>query len=201
MTRATAAILLAAACAHLASAPPTKYRTGDFVVYRYSGLFSRLPVLLREEVVAQRGNRLSIEVTARRGDEERRWVQVVEDTPGNRAANRVEELVELKDGKRIRLENRDNRDLVQLYEWTLIFPEGPATDRRLVPCSDRVEGQSFSCECVSARVRMMGHPVEIVERSCADFLWTHSSSLARDMETGDVIQKVEVVQAGNTGAP
>ncbi len=57
------------------AAPTTRYRVGDFIVYRYSGAFSTTPVLLREEVRAQQGNRLRIDVTA--GGEIARFEQIL----------------------------------------------------------------------------------------------------------------------------
>ena len=58
----------------LACAPATRYRVGDFAVYRYQGAALEEPVTLREEVVAQQGNRLRFDVTAIRASGQRAWI-------------------------------------------------------------------------------------------------------------------------------
>lgn len=83
--------------------PATRYRVGDYIVYRYSGAFSTAPVLLREGVRAQQGNRLRIDVTLTRGDEVRRWIQVLTDTAENQQNNVIDGLYEVIDGEAVTL--------------------------------------------------------------------------------------------------
>ena len=94
--------------------PRTRYRVGDFVVYRYSGAFTTAPVELREEVRAQEGERLRIDVTLARGSERSRWVQVLTDTPENQRNNVIDALYELVNEHAVRLDNVDNRDAFRL---------------------------------------------------------------------------------------
>ena len=89
----------------------TLYRIGDFVEYRYSGSFSSAPVRLVEEVTEQPGSRLTLTVTASRGQEEMKWVQVVTDTVENQKAEKIDELYLVEDGVRRKLGNAGNRDI------------------------------------------------------------------------------------------
>lgn len=70
----------------------TRYRPGDYIVYRYSGSYSEQPVFLEERIERVEGNRLWIHVIASRGEERREWIQVVTDTAENQEHNRIDEL-------------------------------------------------------------------------------------------------------------
>lgn len=78
----------------------TRYRKGDYVTYRYAGLFTPEPVELRERVVAQDGNRLTLDITATRGTQQLHWEQIVTDTPDNQRNNVVDALYEYVGGAR-----------------------------------------------------------------------------------------------------
>lgn len=172
------------------------YRQGDFVVYRYSGLFSEEPVELREEIVARAGDRLEIEVRARRGAEERRWVQVVTDTAENREANRLDALFEVVGGERVRLANEGNRDIFRLYEWTLIDREAPERDRREVACQQRIGGQLLDCSCHEAQLDWHGRTLRSVQSECPGFLWTHGPARIWDEASGEEAWRLEVLEQG-----
>jgi len=178
------------------TAEASLYRPGDFVVYRYSGLFSETPVELRESVLSRRGARLEIEVVARRGAEERRWIQVVTDTPENREANRVDALYEVVGGRRVRLANDRNRDLFRLYEWTTITQTGPARDQREVACAQRIGDSELRCSCHEARLDWHGRSLRAVQSECPDFLWTHGPSRIWDEGSDEDAWRVDILEYG-----
>lgn len=183
-----------------ATAPSTRYRQGDFIVYRYSGAFSSAPVTLREEVRAQEGNRLRIDVTATRGAEERRWIQVLTDTPENQRNNVIDALYELIDGKPVKLEHKDNRDAFRLYEWILVMPEGRATDLQQGPCERVLGGTRSACTCTTGKNSWPGRAIHFEEAECPDFLWTHADGRFWDPSSGeDVHRGNERVPRQSTG--
>lgn len=183
------AVLLAAGCAS-----GTRYRVGDTVTYRYSGAALCMPVFLRESVVAREGNRLRIDVTARRGAEVRSWVQLLTDTPENQRANRLDALYEEgPDGRLTRLENADNRDLYRLYEWTVVNPDGKASEVGTTPC-ERTVGTTLACTCTRGRNAWQGRPVRFESAACPGFVWTHAGSRFWLDDTGEDVLRVEVVE-------
>jgi hypothetical protein len=176
----------------------SRLRVGDYVVYRYSGFYSELPVALREQVVAKQGNRLSIEVTAERGDEQRSWLQVVTDTPENREKNLVDELYELAGADRRLLKNAGNADLVRLYAWTLPPCTGAHRQAGEVEVELPVAGVRFKCVCTSIQRECAGKPSQIETCDCPDFVWRHASGEARPLDDPEVLWKTEVTEFGNT---
>lgn len=175
----------------------TKYRVGDFVAYEYIGDFSPEPVTLREQVMAQEGNRLRIDVTAQRGKEVRRWVQIVTDTPDNEKNNLVDALYEEKNGSYQALSTDRNRELLRLYEWVLIDPDGEMSEVSSESCDVEMAGQHFACTCTEGVNRIKGRAVVALDTDCPDFLWTHGPGGFRDAENGDPVLEVDVVEFGH----
>lgn len=175
----------------------TRFRQGNFVLYRYTGAAVTAPVTLKESIVSQDGNRLVIDVVAKRGSEERHWEQVVTDTPENEANNVVDELYEYVGGERRHLLNTGNRDLFRLYEWTLIVPDEPAHDKRASRTVTSFGGHSFSCEHREALTAWKGRPVHYEAYECPAFLWTHGPQRFWSDTDGDAL-KVEVVEFGTS---
>ncbi|MCS6797121.1 MAG: hypothetical protein NZ898_01095 [Myxococcota bacterium] len=176
--------------------PSTRYRVGDYVVYEYRGAWTTAPVILRERVTAREGNRLRIDVTAERGSEVRRWVQVVVDTPENQRNNVVDALYEARDDGFVRLPNEGNRDLFRLYEWVRFEPDGPATDVQTVSCERSFGGRIHACTCTRGRTRWNGRPVVLDQARCPDFLWTHGPGGFRDPTTGEEVFWIDVLESG-----
>lgn len=198
--RLVTGLLLAMGCATAApaprkGAPATRYRVGDFIVYRYSGAFTAEPVLLREEIVSQEGNRLEIDVTATRGEERRRWIQVVTDTPENQSGNVVDELYEVVGGERKRLDNPGNRELLRLYEWTVLTPDGPATETGSERRTIRLAGKAFDCEVRLGSIPWRGRPLRLETSRCPDLVWTHGPARFWEDGKGDV-WRAEIVELG-----
>ena len=175
--------LLATACG--ASAPPvsapattTRYRVGDYVVYRYAGrLVGPEPMLLMEEVIAQDGDRLVIEVTLSRGHETvRAWRQTVIDTDENRATDHVEALCEIQGETCVALANEGNADLLRMYEGLFVTPDGPATEVAVTDETVDVGGTEMPCQVTRSEVVVAGEPRTIKETECPDFLWGHAGT-------------------------
>jgi hypothetical protein len=178
------------------SVPETRYRVGDFVVYRYAGSALSSPVVLREEVVAQQGNRLRIDVTATRGEEKRRWAQVLTDTPANQKNNVVDALYVAEGERWLRLENTDNHDLYRLYEWVVASPEGRAVDVQSAPCVKEFAETRFDCTCTTGGNRMQGVDVVFEDSECPRFLWTHGPAQFSDRHSGADVFSMMVVAFG-----
>ncbi|MGC4120002.1 MAG: hypothetical protein QM765_36570 [Myxococcales bacterium] len=192
---AALASLFTTACATPA-VPRTRYRVGDYVVYRYEGRGLAEPVTLREEVTAQEGNRLRIDVTATRAADERRWVQVLTDTPENQQANKLDALYESKSGAFVRLANEGNQDVYRLYEWTLFNPDKPASGVLKSECRRPVLAHELTCRCTNAQSEWKGAVLLFEATECPDFLWTNGPSRFTDAATGEDVLKVEVVEQG-----
>jgi hypothetical protein len=175
----------------------SRLRAGDYVVYAYSGSYSKLPVTLRERVLAQDGLRLTIEVAAQRGDEQKRWLQVVTDTPENREKNLVDELYELAGADRQHLPNADNADLMRLYAWTLPPCKGKHEHAGKVDVELPVAGVRFKCTCTSILRECSGKPAQIETCDCPDFVWRHASGEARPLDDAEVLWRTEVKEFGN----
>jgi hypothetical protein len=183
------------ACAAL----PTRYRVGDFVVYSYQGAALAEPVKLREEIVAQQGNHLRIDVTATRASgTTRTWAQVVTDTPSNQRKNVIDALYEKTAAGWVKLANKKNREVYRLYEWTLFTPDKPQRDVEQQPCKEEIAGQRFACTCTYGLTTFRGQSVRIKESECADFVWTHGPSDVWPM-AGEPPYTADVIEAGRTG--
>ena len=190
--------LLAAGCAATpasTSSSGTRYRLGDYVVYRYGGPALAEPVTLREEVVAQEGSRLRIDVTATRQSGERAWVQVLTDTPRNQRDNVVDALWEKVDGRYVKLANRRNRDLYRLYDWALFKPDKPSRDIGSEPCKVELAGAIFKCTCSYAMTTFKGTSVRVKESQCPEFLSTHGQSDVWP-EVGEPVFYADVAETG-----
>ncbi len=175
----------------------SRYKTGDYVIYQYSGSYTKQPVVLEEVIDRVKGNRLWIHVTATRATDKREWVQVVTDTPENRAKNMVDELYEVRDGKNIKLDNKAHRDLIRLYEWTLPSCQGSPEQLTHEDRSVSIMGKPLECSCIKANQQCNEEPVEMTACDCPDFLWTHASAQLKRAKDGDVLWNVEVVKHGN----
>jgi hypothetical protein len=156
----------------------TRYRVGDYVVYRYAGrLIGPEPMHLMEEVVAQDGDRLVIEVTLTRGhDTVRAWRQTVIDTEANRTANHVESLCEIQGDTCVELANESNADLMRMYEGLYVTPDAPATDAVVTDESVDVGGIEMTCHVTRSQITQAGEPLTMKDIECPDFLWTHGGT-------------------------
>lgn len=172
----------------------TRYRVGDFVEYRYSGAFTRLPVSLTEEIAARDGDRLEILVSVRRGEETRSWVQVVTDTPENRRAEKVDVLLEIVDGERRPLDP-GRRELYRLYEWTIAQVKGAAAGVKRSRAVETFLGVRHDCEVESGVFQSREGKAPFRFLTCPDFLWTNGPARITSPE-GHVLWQREVVASG-----
>lgn len=174
---------------------PIRLVPGDRVTYRYTGTFTPAPVLLTERVLSREGDRLEIEVTAERGGERRRWVQVVTDTLANRQGNVVDELYLVEDeGSRRRLPNEEDRDLYDLYSWTLPPLDGPPTSRRNEEMVAEVSGAARRCARATLEVTSGGRPARMVDVECPRFPWRQGPTSLVAVDGGEVLWQVDLVE-------
>ena len=179
------------------TSPSTRYRVGDFVVYQYEGMYTEQPVVFREEIRAQEGNRLRIDIRVVRGEEERRWTQVVTDTPENQRNNVIDALYEWQSDRVVQLANESSRDLLRLYEWTIIIPDGRATDVQSAPCGRELGDTRFACTCTSGRNTWRGKTIRFEDSKCSEFLWTNGPGRFWEEATGLDVLSVQVLEFGH----
>ncbi len=187
------------------AAATTRYRVGDYVVYRYFGRhIGPEPRLLMEEVVSQEGDTLVIEVTLTEGHTQlRRWRQTVIDTEEHREANRVESLCQFRsvDGQPetcVALANEGNADLLRMYEGLLVIPDAPATSAEETEAQHTVGGVEMTCTDRVTQVLVGGAPIDVTEIECPEFLWTHAgASFVRADERSLLQVTVEATGSGS----
>lgn len=179
----------------------TRHRPGDRIVYRYAGEALEAPVLLEERIASVDGLRLRIEVTARRGEAVRRWVQIVTDTEENRAANHVDALYEVDaEGTERLLANEDGEDLRELYDWTLPDVEwGEPGDEARARETRAFAGRSWTCTIARTALPALGADAAIELSDCEALVWTHGPGAL--VAGGRTLWSVEVVEVVEVGAP
>lgn len=177
--------------------PTTRFREGDFVVYRYTGTYTKEAVVLREDIASQKGLELRINVSVRRGIDERKWVQVVTDLPENRKGEVVDALYLDDHGTLRKLDNKKNRDLYALYEWTYVLPDGKPIAVSTVKREVKVQTAQFECDVRVGTTKVGGRLLSFEETECPDFLWTHAGSRYFDEASGEEVFKGEVVAFGH----
>jgi hypothetical protein len=187
-----------ASCAHSsptgAAAKGTAYRVGDRVEYRYAGSSLSGEVVLTERITKVEGNRLTIEVVARRDGEEHRWLQVVTDTPESQRDSVIDELYEVRGGLQVRLPNHDNADIFRLYAWTLPPQfDGKPTGASRASTSWRLDEVDYVCTAESGSVASAGRPLSFRFVTCPDFLWTNGPAEITD-ESGAIVWSREIVR-------
>jgi hypothetical protein len=180
------------------SGPTTRFREGDWVQYRYSGAYTKQPVVLREEVKVRQGIKLRIEVSARRGVDERKWIQIVTDTPENRANQVVDELFLVDHDVPQKLPNPKNRDLFALYEWTILHPDAKPTNVHTDKREVKIGEVTFTCDVRAGETKALGRKLSFEEIDCPEFLWTHAGGRYWDPSTNEEIYRAEVVGFGRT---
>jgi hypothetical protein len=171
--------------APLGSSASLDFHVGDAVVYRFSGSFSNEPVVLREEVLALDGARVTIDVRATRGREERHWTQV---GPADKDARWNNVADEIRVGAQ-KLPNPDNVTLARLYEWVLVPVEGETTGAESAPCERKLGSANAACTCERAT-----HGAMKTEASRCAFAWQRGPARWTNA-SGDVVWQVEVVES------
>jgi hypothetical protein len=202
------AALALASCGGTSTAPTTaasatggtRYRVGDYVVYRYFGRhIGPEPRLLMEEVVSQEGDRLVLEVTLTEGHTVlRRWQQTVIDDAANREANHVESLCEYQGETCVVLANEGNADLLRMYEGLTVTPDAPPTTSEETEAQHTVGGVEMTCTDRVTHVLVGGEAIDITEIECPDFLWTHAgASFVREDKRSLLQVTVEATGSGS----
>ncbi|HEY2366059.1 MAG TPA: hypothetical protein VGH87_06735, partial [Polyangiaceae bacterium] len=162
-----------------ASASPDLH-VGDAIVYRFSGSFSSEPVTVREEVRALQDKRVTIEVHATRGHEERRWVQVGPAGNDARWNNAVDEIKDLP--------NPDDATLARLWEWIVYPAEGEPANKTSAACDQKIGAGTLACTCESAVIGA----VQTQQARCP-FAWQRGP--AKWTKNGAVVWQSEIVDS------
>lgn len=176
--------------------PATRYTVGDYVVYAYSGAALDAPVQLREEVLGVAGLQLTIRVDASRGEKHRAWRQVVTDTAENRANNVVDELYEIVGDEERPLDISTPAELYRLYSWVVPPMEGEPSDTSRSTRDLSVGGTSMQATCSSGRTSAAGGPADFTFCDAEAFLWTHAWAEITRPDGGELLFRMEVVEAG-----
>ncbi|MBN8614953.1 MAG: hypothetical protein J0L92_30415 [Deltaproteobacteria bacterium] len=192
----------ASTCGALRSEPlrGTRYRVGDYVVYRFSGSRFATPLLMREEVTDQDGDRLTIEVTVSQegGGIVRRWAQELIDTPENQAANRIEALC-VFDGDACH--DQPVETLPQLYADVVVSPDAPPTNVSESMETRPIGPLQLECSVRSGDTTIAGRPTRFEELRCPEFLWTNGNAAFVDVESGDFVVQVDIAEFGSPLGP
>lgn len=191
---------LAAACATTRPAsPPTSagatrpLQPGARVVYRYEGSYRPSPVFLEERVLSRDGDRIVIDVSFSSGDEHRHWQMHLTDTPENEAANKIDQLVEIRDGRETVLANENGRDVMRLFEGTYLMPDGRRTGVKTTESTCEVAGRKYPCTVTEATQLVGGAQCAVREEESTAFAWTHVSGEYRRPD-GEVLYRVTVAE-------
>jgi hypothetical protein len=153
---------------------------GDAIVYRFSGAFSRDPVMVREEVLAMDDKRATIEVHATRGHEERRWTQIGPLGNDARWNNAVDEIKDIP--------NPDDATLARLWEWVVVPAEGTPSKPESAACEQKIGAATLKCTCDRASIG----PIQTEQARCP-FSWQRGP--AKWTKDGAVVWQSEIVES------
>ena len=173
---------------------PTRYREGDWVLYRFSGAFSEQPVQLCERILKQDGIKLEIEVTATRGSARRQWIQAVTDTPANQQNNALDAVYLVEEGKRRQV---PIKQVYQLYEWIIVKLEGKPSELKSSEGPVQFGGEEFTCTLKTGQRAWRGEPARFSFSFCKEFLWTKGPGRVWSTKTDRTIYLGEVLGFGN----
>ena len=161
-----------------ASASPDLH-VGDAIVYRFSGSFSRDPVTVRQEVRALDEKRVTIEIHATRGREERRWTQVGPIGNDARWNNATDEIKDLP--------NPDDATLARLWEWVVYPAEGEPANKTSAACARKIGAGTLACTCERATIGAIQ-----TEQARCPFAWQRGP--AKWTKNGAVVWQAEIVE-------
>ncbi len=174
---------------------------GDYIVYRFSGSYTSSPITLREQVTALEGGRVTLDVRATRGHEERHWIQVGPDSAEARWNDTVDEIYVVGDhGAKQRLPNPDNQTLARLYEWVIVDADGEATSHETAACEQAIASARIACTCDRATRVHERMTVRSEESRCVGFAWQRGPARWVSVD-GQVVWQVDVVETSPNTSP
>lgn len=195
----------ASSCGVLRSEPlrGTRFRVGDYVVYRSSGAAVGEPLLVREEITDQDGERLTVEVTlSREGQTLRRWAQELIDSPAHRAAPLgavpLEALCVFEGEACL---EQPIEALSSLVAGLLVTPEEEPTNVTQTHETRPIGPLQLECEVRRGETRVAGRAARFEELHCPDFLWGSGPSAFVDADNGDFLLQRDVVEFGSPLGP
>jgi hypothetical protein len=159
--------------------PSPDLHVGDAIIYRFTGSFSRDPVIVSETVLAMDEKRVTIEVHATRGHEERRWTQIGPAGNDARWNNAVDEIKDLP--------NPDDATLARLWEWVVYPAEGTPSKPESAACDQKLGAATVACTCERASIGSVQ-----TEQARCPFAWQRGP--AKWTKDGAVVWQSEVVE-------
>jgi hypothetical protein len=144
---------------------------GDYVAYSYKGVLLDQEVTIGEQVLAVDGDRLTLLVQARRGEDRMRWIQVVRDRDDPRAPPDVEGVYRIKGDDLEVLDASAREALLEVYDWVL-----PPRGEGLREVRKRLEtvtvGQTeYEANCFDAEQALDGETIAFTACISDGFLW------------------------------
>jgi hypothetical protein len=186
--RAAAVLVIALAAASTAHAA---LEVGEYIVFRFEGLFTPAPVVVRQEVLDRRGNRMVIDVHVERAGEQLHFVHIARDAPSP-APYQVEEAYQVVGGQRRRLDAASH--LRQLRAWTEpALDAAPAFTHR-----SSVENHLGRCSADWHDGVWRGRKVSLGRYHCG-LPWPQALGEVTDPVGGDRILEASVVERGTGG--
>ena len=188
--RLRAAVVLTAVLAP-ASTARAALEVGEFIVFRFEGLFAPAPVVVRQELLERRGKRMVIDVHVERGGERLHYVHVARDAPSP-APYQVEDAYQVGGGQRQKLDISSH--LQQLRSWTEPALDGPAAFTH----RSSVENHLGRCFADWHAGVWRGRKVSVGRYDCG-LPWPQPLGEVTDALTGDRIMAASIVERGMGG--
>jgi hypothetical protein len=169
-------------------------RAGDFVVYRFSGSFRKggaSPLLLTQRVLGRDGDVISLEIVLEDGKKQEILRVRKDATPGS--AEEVFDVTRVEAG----IARSASVDAyAALMAKTVLAADQNEAELGAEETSVRLGDQTLRCKKTSYRVRVGKHVATMSTMESDGFPW---GDVGGDITTADgqVLYRVEVVQAGN----
>lgn len=152
---------------------PTQFRAGEVVAYGFTGKAVPRPVMLREEIVGESPEGITLDV-------------VIE---------REQQRADAEDRQHFqKTVNARTVDLYRFMTWNLLVgPEHPSVEKKTTEEMD-IGGQRLRCEVTNGSAKLRGRKIRFVTSECPGFLWTYGPARYWDEETNDTLLSIEIVE-------
>lgn len=179
---------------------PSRFTVGDYVAYTYRGDLLEEEVTVGEQVLAVNGDQLTLLVQARRGEERRRWIQVVRDQENLRAPPDVEGVYRIEGDELEALDASDREALLKVYEW-ILPPRGGGLREVRKRQEEVVVGQTtYEANCFDAEQELEGDTVAFTACISDAFLW-RNLYVRLLSATEDLLYEARVVESARRPTP
>jgi|GEM_PF-1892679 len=186
------------------STTANRHQPGDWVIYRYSGTFTKAPVKVVQRVLSVETkdgkDRVTTGVHMERGTERMKFVQVTDGSlASKKAGDFPSEVIEyLPGGKEQALKGAEisSNVLFRLWNWTLpANVQGQPKNRTQSQAKVGIGAASFDCTQEEVDSEIGGKPVHLVLRQCDGFPWYKGPSEVKLVD-GTVYWQADVLAYG-----